>query len=152
MWPKTSFLLRGISCVSWRARWRRKNRAGSASARNDEPAGSHPEAGNNAKQGPQGQQKSRAVRAQQIVDIPTKPGTERSSESRADADQPEDRTKRRTGEEVGRNGTENWPTRAIAQTEEEGVEIEGPGDRVAGNQYQHENTNLGADDAERHTA
>src|SRR5262245_37479103 len=115
MWPKTSSRPRGTSCVSWRVRWRRKNRAGSASDAGWPGAGGHPEAGDDAKQGPQGQHKSRAIRAQQIVDVPTKPGTERSSETIADADQPEDGAKRRARKEIGSDGTENWPTRAISQ-------------------------------------
>ena len=90
--------------------------------RDDQPTGGNPEAGDDAKQGPQGQQKSGAVRAQQIVNVPTKPGTERSSETIADADQAEDGTERWARKEIGSNGTENRPTRAIAQTEEAGVD------------------------------
>ena len=88
--------------------------------RDGQAAGGNPEAGDDAKQGPQGQQKSWAVRAQQIVGVPPKPGTERSAETVADADQPEDGAERWAGEEVRSDSTENRPARAIAQTEEAG--------------------------------
>src|SRR5262249_22917439 len=120
--------------------------------RDGQPAGSHPEAGDDAKQGPQGQHKSGAVGGQQIGDVPTKPGAARPPETIADANQTEDGAKGRGRGELGSRGTEDWPPRAISQTEKEGVEIEGPGDCAAGDQDQHENAKLGADDAERHAA
>src|SRR5262249_35489909 len=114
------------------------------------PAGSNPKAGDDAKQGAEGKRKRGAVRAQQVVHIPTEPGTERATESLANADQSKNSAKRGTWEQISGDGAEDWSTGAISQAEENRINVQWPGDGAAGDEHEHENANLGTDYAESH--